>query len=533
MKTAIDRLNVGEEKEVSIFDFDGCRSKYRFVCPECGEYVFASTGKINSFKHYKGKGIDCDLRVDSADQFTFFQRVGLPIYLINNNGEFALNIGFYGLGEKLLSQAQEKSIKVIITENTSNIKNGYQYFVDNINFFHNDITLKSLDFIPRTNKNYQILFNVNDTITNAIEDRWSNFADGFSILGGLFSYSESKGKKIRSNDTITTNTDYYLLRLANFNLNKDGLDTEKLGNLKIDSKYFDIFRISILPKNKMEFKNLEDFFWSNFKLKLLYKKPEIVQLWPPAIKKDDVNDTVTLNKDNYSFFCKIDSDIENTKVYSYVNKNYDIVRLKEFNKQLYIEPILLENLLPLTVNRKFLANAQLFKKNKSVFKSRDYKINVNGIEIGFFNKDTEYLEIDDKIDDLLIKSDLPISILSVENNMDISHESIDCMEYEYLKIPKMVEEILIYSKSLNLIILRIKRIHVLEVLNENGICEKVLFQKIRPFLNEKTVAIPLKYRLINTNIKKHTNLYKILKRVLVVGKIQPSVLEILKSEGVI
>lgn len=32
MKTAIDRLNVGEEKEVSISDFDGYKSVDRFVC---------------------------------------------------------------------------------------------------------------------------------------------------------------------------------------------------------------------------------------------------------------------------------------------------------------------------------------------------------------------------------------------------------------------------------------------------------------------------------------------------------------------
>lgn len=531
MKTAIDRLNIGEEKEISIFDFDGYKSENRFVCPECGEYVFAATG--HSFKHYKGKGLECDLRVDSSDKFTFFQRVGLPIYLLNNNGEFALNIGFYGLGKKLLDQAQDKSIKVIIKENTSNAKNGYQYFIDEINFFHNDITLKPLDFIPRANTNYQISFNDKNVVTDAIEEKWSNFADGFSMLGGLFSYNENKGKKIRKNDTITINTDYYFLRLVNFNLNKEGLEVEKLGQIKINSNYFDIFKISISPKNKTEFKNLEDFFWNSFKLKLLYKKPNIIQLWPPAIKQNDVNATVILNKQNYSFLCKIESDTENTKVYSYINKKYDLVRVKEDNKRLYIEPILLENLLPLTVNRKFLANAQLFHKNNIKFENVDYKLYINEIELSFFNNDENYLEIDRKVDDLSIRSDLPISILSIENNMDISHEYIDCMEYEYLKIPKKVEEILIYSKSLNLIILRIKRIRVLELSNKNSVSEKVLLQKIRPFLNEKTVAIPLKYRLINTNIKKYTNLYKILKSVLVLGEIQPSILKILKSQGVI
>lgn len=87
---------------------------------------------------------------------------------------------------------------------------------------------------------------------------------------------------------------------------------------------------------------------------------------------------------------------------------------------------------------------------------------------------------------------MPISVLSIENNVNISHECINCTEYEYLKISKKIGEVLIYSKSLNQIILIIKRKNIVESLRENSIGEMDLIQKARPFLNEKTVRIPLK-----------------------------------------
>lgn len=45
MRIAIDRLIIGKEEEIDIKDYDGNKKENRFVCPECGEYVFPAVGK--------------------------------------------------------------------------------------------------------------------------------------------------------------------------------------------------------------------------------------------------------------------------------------------------------------------------------------------------------------------------------------------------------------------------------------------------------------------------------------------------------
>lgn len=115
MQTAIDRLIFGKEEEVNIINFDGYRRHNRFICPECGEYVNPHFGNKNKFfSHPKGKGLDCDKRVDGKS-CTYYERVGLSMYLKKVFDTFELQLALPPLPDNLINLASSKKAKVIIS----------------------------------------------------------------------------------------------------------------------------------------------------------------------------------------------------------------------------------------------------------------------------------------------------------------------------------------------------------------------------------------------------------------------------------
>lgn len=108
MKYAIDRYEIGSEKEVSADIFYNKyipRKKDRFFCPECGEPVFWSSrggSQPDKFSHYNKteQTPECDKRVDGRSGLNLYERVGLPLYLsIRAVNQFSLMIGFPAVGE--------------------------------------------------------------------------------------------------------------------------------------------------------------------------------------------------------------------------------------------------------------------------------------------------------------------------------------------------------------------------------------------------------------------------------------------------
>lgn len=533
MRTAIDRLNIGEEKEIDILEFDGNRQKNRFVCPECGEYVDVAFGDHKKyFKHPKGKGADCELRVDNSSQFTFFQRVGLPIYLMKNANDFKLYIGFYGLGHQVLEDAKKISLKVIIGSDAFNQNENLYYNIDNYNFFENDITFIELNFIPKYNKDYKISFSDNNSnISKLILKKWSDFADGFTRYGGLFTYNENHGKKLRKNDTITTNTDYYLLKISSQNLSINGLDILHCGNVSIKNLEYKIYKIKINNVDVNTFKQLENFFWHEFKLKLLYKKPEIIQLWPPASKYEDINYSIKLNNSINNIFCKVESDSPDTKVYSYLGQNYNEVQIykDQYNNSICL-PKLYNFLLPVTVNRKFFANTQFFQNLDTELEKDCFKISVNEDVYNIFSLDIHNNLIKFKEDSISLISDIPISIIKVTNKLELVFENVQYRECNDFIIENNITEVWIYSHSLNRMILRLRVNQNKKALVNSLITDEAILKKIKRFLNEETIPIPRKYCKIESNISKFRNTYKLLKGTLQLGKIQPNILKILIDE---
>ena len=128
MKYAIDRYGVSLEKEVRADIFYNkyiSQKSSRFFCPECGEPVFwSSRGGVlpDRFSHYKKteNTPECDRRVDGRSGLNLYERVGLPVYLTAKaSNQFCLNIGFPPVGERLLSEADRRGMRVYISLKTA------------------------------------------------------------------------------------------------------------------------------------------------------------------------------------------------------------------------------------------------------------------------------------------------------------------------------------------------------------------------------------------------------------------------------
>ncbi len=502
MQTAIDRLITGKEFEIDISEFDGNKSQNRFICPECGNYVFPAVGKKNSFRHYKNSGLDCERRANNDENLSFYQKVGLPIYIAQTGNFFSLYIGFYALGFELLQQTQQSNFKVFIKQNSSSPPE--EHLVD-FTFFENETTLKKLNEIPLPGSQYEIIFpEANNAMLSQIKQRWSNYADGFSNMGAIFSYSEQHGKKYRVNDTITIKTEYYLVLYKNETLPYNGLKMNYLGLLKLKNLSCYVYKMYLDPATDKDFMVLEGYFEEAFKIKLLYKKPRLIQLWPPAAITDDSNLSIQLGTNN-EIFCMLNSSAENPKVYSYKENSYTQYPWKNIQELKYLTFPLAQIPRPFSVDRKYLANASTFSWLPKI----DTKNNID-ISIG----DKSY-----HIDNLLEIRNL--------SQLDIKENKAEIVSN--IKIV-LTEESNLYFPSIDFLSIFRKEDTCNTSYYQNKKLDITIAEVIRG-LNSEKINIPLQYRQIYKIIKKTPQLQKLFKEFIYAGIIPKKSLEALIHGG--
>lgn len=515
MQTAIDRQVIGKEKEINISEFDGYKAKERFICPECGEYVFASVGnKKKSFKHHKGKGLDCELRINSKS-LTFYERVGLPIYLINENGLFSLKMGFYALGKDVLGKINNENLKVNICDenNTSYYE---QYGINSMNFYEDNITLKSINFIPDHNINYKIkVVDDKNKLCDELTNKWSDYADGFSSDGAIFSYSENQGKKIRRNDTITINTEYYLLLFHK----SPGIDIDYISSFKVQEKECYVYKITIVPSGKNEFSNIENYLWSRFKLKLLYNKPDTIQVWPPAVKNFDTNYSIPLKSKN-SIVCKVKSDSDEPKVYKYFSKEYNQIDIKEVKGECsFIRLNINNDFTPITIDRKYLANAQIYSPNRPFNIMNEIELTFDSVDL-FLHRDINIYQCLVENSEQLI-SDFNIKVIKLLKNGEFIYENKEEFIYEN----KKDAYVFLYFQEIKQMFLIYR--------NDNTVNDNVDLKLLKRSLSSRYIRIPMKYRNIYTSIRGNIEINKVLKPVIVNGKIPVGALKVLIDGGIL
>lgn len=323
MKTAIDFYTRGKQKEANADEYDRKHfySRNRFLCPECGEPVHLTGSKYsNHFSHFKKSDVSavCDRRVDGIPIESVYERIGMPVYLQEDiSNHFSLYLGFKTMPLSLLKKAQEEKIEFTINGRIT-------YKVNLERFSAENTTYLQVDFVPASDQKYLIHFTP-DGKSSAIKKYWSNYADGFSDDGALFTVSERQGKKIRHGDFLSSDTEYYWLRrqqsLPSY---IPGIKFKRVGELELLTVKYYVFKgIFLTNITDSEFDSLTNYLRNNLKVHLLEKQPEVVPVWPPVIKHED---GYMVNEGVRKIYGHVVSGNDDPKVYLF--KGIDAVPIK-------------------------------------------------------------------------------------------------------------------------------------------------------------------------------------------------------------
>lgn len=381
MKTAIDHYPLGNQKEIEAanIEYPEIKDKGRLTCPECGENVHFRSGKYsNHFSHYKKTktSAECDRRVDGDSLLTIYERLGLPLYLRINNGEFYLSVGFRAVSYDVLQKASEDKAYIEICEKTKGQLNKVKYYINEQRFSAEDTTFIPVNFIPRNEEPYEVLFS-RSAIRRLLKQVWSDYIDGFSNAGALFTANEYGGKKIRHGDSISTSKTYYWVR-RDVNLPKGipGIKMMSAGKIILRKEKYYIFKGQFMASlsNENKFKKLADYLRDNMKVFLLEKQPEVIPVWPPCVRVVDGYEVPDKGKDIY---CNVISGNEVPKVFSYHGYNISPIELlvKKTGKENNIVSFKVSSDLKLiNVDRKMISTGSYFKYHKLRSVSLDSEI---------------------------------------------------------------------------------------------------------------------------------------------------------------
>lgn len=371
MKTALDFYARGKQKEANADEYDRfrCYSRDRFICPECGEAVhLTGNGKNNHFAHYPDKNntvsVECDRRVDGSPTDSVYERIGLPIYMRkNSSGDFYLYMGFKALPPELMEKAVTESISVKIGGINT-------YRVNTERFSCDGTALIPLDYIPLSEHKYHLYY---EPVNKAYEvsQHWSDYADGFSFEGAIFSVSEKGGKKIRHGDSITTDVEYYWVRRqSQLPYNLPGIDMQKCGKLILKDNVLNVFCGSFSSDiSDAEFSYLTSYLRSNLKIHLLEKQPEFVPIWPPVVKTED---GYIINNREKSVYGYVVSGNDNPRIYVYQGTRKIPEELASGKHLTYVKVLEQEALV--NIDRKYVSSGTLLLK-------RPRKIISNNVEV--------------------------------------------------------------------------------------------------------------------------------------------------------
>lgn len=403
MRFAIDRYKIGTEEEVCASDYYGKyipQRKSRFYCPECGETVYwRSRGgrKIYDEFYHETKterSPECDKRVDGHAGLNLYERVGLPLFLSNIGGAFQLSIGFPALGNRLLNQATQKKVKVIIKGGTYERSTSVTPSI----FFDNATTLIPIDFIPSYASNYSIAISSSSGIYEIMR-HWSDYADGFDCGGAIFLHDEINCKKVRRGDSVSPGKQYYIVS-NNFSPSYPEIKYRKTGSIQLNNMTYSIYsvEIDVSSKDEVRFTLISNYFKRLFNVWLLETAPEIIPLWPPCTLQD-VLVPITEGKVQ----CAVSSGNASPHVYSYTDSFVSSIQVTRQNERVTIEIPSYSPITTLSVDRKYVGREITIARRPILLS--DYKY-----QIAFERNDSSCIDVSK-----LLESDL-VSVFSINSN---------------------------------------------------------------------------------------------------------------------
>ena len=372
MKFAIDRYITGLEKEVCADDFYGKyipRKSNRFYCPECGLQVYwVSKGgnQPNKFKHppRTETSPECDKRVDGRSDLYLYERVGLPVFLSRLAGNnFQLSISFPAVGSKMLANGAAQSARVIIRGNGNN----RTVLINTNNFYPDRATLIPVNFLPSDNG----VFRIEVSPGSAYSRKWSNYAEGFTSTGAIFTYDESGGKKVHRDDSISPGRQYYVVA-SQFSCPFSEIHYNAVGTLKLQNRNYQVYcmTVNVSLQNERRYSQISDFFRYRFGVGLLVTAPEIIPLWPPVIEQD-----VLIPAKDSRIFCTITSGNDDPSVYSYVGNqvlNIPVQKDRNGEKHIYVKAGTIDTVM--SVDRKYVGREIVFRTKMPAFSTATYDL---------------------------------------------------------------------------------------------------------------------------------------------------------------
>jgi len=403
MKKAIDCYARGKQKEVSADEYNRNYSygRDRFICPACGENVFLTgNGKSNHFSHYKksSTSIDCDQRVDGVSTESIYERVGLPMYIRKKSeNTFSLYIGFKALPSNVFNQ--------VVSDKMSLSINNKKYMIDYSRFSTESITYIPVNYIPNWwGGSYTIQYNPSEK-AGVLKQYWPDFCDGFQSDGALFSVTNQGGRKIRSGDIISTDTEYYWVKRTEYiSSSYKGIEMQKVGQLHLSDSSWHVFKGKFRSSiSDYEYERLAAYLRQSLKVHLLEKQPEFQPLWPPMVKKED--GYRTHNQTNYVHGHVVSG---NDEVKIYIFGGTDASPEEQFRrKRLVCLPMFHENTF-INVDRKFASNGLSITKNLTMISSHQYEVKI-GMENDLFVLADDELDYEDS--NITIKCDKKMQII--------------------------------------------------------------------------------------------------------------------------
>lgn len=402
MKTALDCYSRGKQKESSADEYmvSSYYSRERFICPECGEFVHLRRSKYsNYFAHYKrlDTSAECDRRVDGVPTDSIYEKIGLPIYIRHGveKGTYELYLGFKALPKSIMDEAENNKIKLTIDRKG-------QYSVNRERFSTENTVLIPIHHIPHSEKKYNIMYSPTDKARHVIK-HWSDYADGFSNNGSLFTISDQGGRKIRHGDSISTDVDYYWVKRDKYIPSSyQGIQMEEQGRLILENFRWYVFKVCFSSNiSDRGFERLATYLRETLHLYLLEKEPKYVPIWPPLIKQED---EYLVESDKRKIYGCIMSGNDEPKTYIYQGVNSVPTEVMQKGKLLRLSVDSSDFLV--NIDRKYISGGTKFSRSAYDLESAEPLMNVIS-NLNDFRIENQIIEL----------NDIPEKINGIDNKM--------------------------------------------------------------------------------------------------------------------
>lgn len=409
----------GKENVISAHNIHGRTISYkekRFICEYCGEYVtFVAEGKVRK-KHFRHSNINessklCELKSSLNGSYSIYESKGLAVYIKNkNNNIYEMFVGFSNIDTIKYDALINENLTVTI-KGSKLIDYYCLYKFNENNFYKNQLSLKKIDFYS---DKYKIEYST-EKMNNILRKVWGEEIEGIREKGALFYNNNNGGKKVRINEDITNNEEYLFLGKNDSIFSKyNEINSNLIGSIFFKGNIsYKIYKITVKINFNDRFKLLYEFFRENFKVRLIYKKSNMIPIWPPVVRYDQEIKYIGNRKED-SIWILEDNENKNS-IYLHYNSSIEKIEGEKFSCEKSILKVPIEKYkIPITLGEKY--NPIFVINNGYVENIKEYE---NKLEI-YDEKNSIILDKEINIVNLKtllkVKSESKTGVIQLKNN---------------------------------------------------------------------------------------------------------------------